>query len=381
MSRNLIAIAVILAIIGFYTGAFGLLFTLYLDYLRISLPTMGAMISVSGLIGFLVTVFIGVHADVWRRKTLCSVAMLLNSISSFLIYFLRGVWELTAVKIVDDIGLRLRATVQNALIFEHFRSSYAKIFARIQGIELILSGLGFFATSPLILILGFQGSFIFISLLLFCAFLIFQLLVDEPARPMVSRRSVLETYRFDISRELKILCAFSLLFNLGFAICHSVFIFTLFFLKKFAIDSSALSIILGIHHFTFGLPMLLVSKLYARKNVNYKMMFMIGNTFIGLPHVLAAFAPNLITAAAVWFLHDIIGASISTPAQQTLMQIYARDDQRAKDINMVSLFGTIGVIVGPAIGGFLAGININLPFIIGGTIITAATITLAPLKY
>ncbi|MEM2887223.1 MAG: MFS transporter [Candidatus Bathyarchaeia archaeon] len=121
--------------------------------------------------------------------------------------------------------------------------------------------------------------------------------------------------------------------------------------------------------------------IYLGNTLNYKRLFMIGNIFIDLLHVMAAFAPNLITAAAVWFLHDIIGASISTPAQQTLMQIYARDDQRAKDINMVSLFGTIGVIVGPAIGGFLAGININLPFIIGGTIITAATITLAPLKY
>ncbi|MEM2912775.1 MAG: MFS transporter [Candidatus Bathyarchaeia archaeon] len=379
MNRDIVVITIVSAVAGLCSGMAALLFTLYLDYLKISLPIMGAMYSISGLVGFFVMIFIGVQSDVWKRKSVYSAAMLLNSVSAFVTPFLRGVWELIAARIIDDIGIRTRMSIHSTLVFEHFRAGYAKIIARLQGIELTSNGVGFLIVGTLLLFLGFQGSFICMCFMLVGALLLFQFM-REPIRPKVIRRSVWETYRFDISRQLKILCIFNLLYQLGFAICHTVFIFTLFFAKKFMLDPQTLSIILGIHHFTFGLPMLMVSKLYARKNLDYKKMFMIGNVLTGLPQILAAVIPSLIPAAAIWFLHDIIGASISTPAHHTLMQIHSRDDQRAKDINMTSLFGSFGMIIGPVIGGFLAGMEINLPFIVGGAIIIAATFVLMPLK-
>lgn len=378
MNRDVTVIGIVSAIVGLCNGIFGMLFTLYLDYLNISLPTMGIMYSVSGLLAFFVLIFFGVYSDVWGRKVVYSASLLLQSISLLLVPMLRGIWELTVASITNEMGLRSRMAVHSTLVFEHVKLSFAKIIARIQGVELALNAIGFTIAGLVLLCLGFQGSFIAMGLMLLGVLAVFQI-VREPSRPNVKRKSIREMYRFDIPKQLKILSVFNLMYQIGFSICHSVFIFTLFFSKKFMVDPLTLSLILGIHHFTFGLPMLIISRLFARQNLNYKKIFMVGNMLTGLPHILTALIPSLIPAVAIWFMHDIFGAAISTPAQQTLTQTYSRDGQRGKDVNVTSAFGSIGLVVGPVIGGFLAGINISLPFLVGGIIIVTATLILIPL--
>ena len=48
---------------------------------------------------------------------------------------LRNVWELAIGKIGEDTALRSRGAVHNVFIFEHVKNDFAKIIARIQGIE------------------------------------------------------------------------------------------------------------------------------------------------------------------------------------------------------------------------------------------------------
>ena len=76
----------------------------------------------------------------------------------------------------------------------------------------------------------------------------------------------------------------------------------------------------------------------------------------------------------IWFVHDIFGAAFYGPAQQTLTQIHSRNDSRGKDVNITSAFGSIGLAIGPIIGGYLAGIDISLPFLLGGAVIASATL-------
>ena len=379
MNRDIKFITVVSAIYGLCSGMFGVLFTLYLDELNISLSTMGVMFSVSSLLGFLVMVILGAQSDVWGRKVVYSVSILLTAISSFFVPFLRGVGELTISKIVKDLAFRTRTSIHSTLVFEHVRKGYAKIIARIQGIQLTLSAAGLMMASTVLSYLGFQGVFIAIGIMLFIAFLIFQI-VREPAKPKAKRKSIREMYRFDISKQLKILCVFNFIHGIGFSICHTVFIYTLFFLKKFAVEPLTLSLILGLHNFTFGVPMILASRLFSKPNPNYTKILMIGNLLAGVSFFTSAFIPILIPATAIWFIHDILGASLRMPAQQTLTQNYSRDEYRGKDVNMASAFSSIGKIFGPVIGGYLAGIDISLPFLVGGSIIAATTMILIPLN-
>ena len=107
---------------------------------------------------------------------------------------------------------------------------------------------------------------------------------------------------------------------------------------------------------------------------------MIGTLLTGVPMIISVLIPSLIPAYAIWLLHDVIGASIRAPALQTLTQSYSRDESRGKDTNMTSAFRNIGMIIGPVIGGYLADININFPFLIGGIIIVLGTLILIPLN-
>ncbi|MCK4953510.1 MFS transporter, partial [Candidatus Bathyarchaeota archaeon] len=189
MNRDIKFITVVSAIYGLCSGMFGVLFTLYLDELNISLSTMGVMFSVSSLLGFLVMVILGAQSDVWGRKVVYSVSILLTAISSFFVPFLRGVGELTISKIVKDLAFRTRTSIHSTLVFEHVRKGYAKIIARIQGIQLTLSAAGLMMASTVLSYLGFQGVFIAIGIMLFIAFLIFQI-VREPAKPKAKRKSI-----------------------------------------------------------------------------------------------------------------------------------------------------------------------------------------------
>lgn len=372
-------ITIVTAIFGLYNGMFGMLFTLYLDDLNLSLYTMGAMFSVSALLGFIVVIVLGTQSDVWGRKVVYSAGLALASIPSLFVPMLRSVWELTIAKISEDIALRSRTAVHYTLIFEHVRNGYAKLIARIQGIELTFSATGFTVAGSMLLYFGFQGSFIALGLILIVALVVFQT-VREPSRPKVERKSIREMYRFDICKQLKILCVFNLIHGIGFSICHTVFIFTLFFSKKFAVEPLILSSILGIHHFTFGIPLIIASRLFAKPHLNYKKVFMVGNLLMGVPHILTALIPSLIPATAIWYIHDILGATLYVPAQQTLTQTYSRDSFRGKDVTMTSVFGSIGMVIGPVIGGYLADIDISLPFLIGGIIISLTTLILIPLE-
>ncbi|MFH0748786.1 MAG: MFS transporter [Candidatus Bathyarchaeota archaeon] len=378
-SRSLKILVVETVIFGLCSAAFEILFSLYLDSLHVSLSVMGIIFSISGLVSFLVTIILGAESDVRGRKLFYSASLLLGSVTSFFVPFLKGMWELTFTRISKDITLRIRQGIHPTFVFEHVRLGYAKIIATVHGLELTSNGLGTFLAGSMVLYLGFQNSFFMLGLLFIGAFVVFQM-VKEPNRPKGERKSFREMYRFDISTQLKIISVYNLIFGIGLSICHTAFIFTLFFVRKFAVDSVTLSIILSLHNFTFGLPLLIMSKLFARPNLDLKKALMAGNLIMGLSHIITAFIPVLIPAAAIWYIHDIFGAAIFQPAQRTLIQQYSRDKSRGKDVNITNAFTSIGMFIGPVTGGYLAQIDINLPFIIGGAVIALATLSLLPLN-
>jgi len=313
LNRDIKLITIISAIFGLSSGMFGILFTLYLDDLNVSLSTIGAIFSVSGLLSFFAMIFVGVQSDVWGRKIVYSVSLLLAAISRFLMPWFTGVGELTIVKIVQDYALKARTAIHPMFVFEHVKEGYAKLIARIQGIELIFSATGSLIVGSILLFLGYQGSFISLGLILFVAFIIFQF-VRESSWPKVERKSIKEMYSFDISRQLKLICGLNFLHGTGFSISHSVFIYTLFFRNKFALDPLTLSLVLGLHHFAFGPPMLILSRIFDDTNLNYKKVTMIGTLLTGAPMIISVFIPSLIPAFVIWLLHDVIGASIRAPA-------------------------------------------------------------------
>lgn len=81
---------------------------------------------------------------------------------------------------------------------------------------------------------------------------------------------------------------------------------------------------------------------------------------LGLDFLLMAFAPTL----AVLLIARIIGGA--TAANFSVASAYIADvtsgEERAKSFGMIGAAFGIGFIVGPVLGGFLAGIDLRLPF-------------------
>ena len=378
-SRSLKLLLVEAAIFGLSNQAFEILFSLYLDNIGISFATMGVIFSISGLISFFVIIVLGAESDVRGRKLFYSASLVVGSITSFVVPTLRNTWALTGTRVTKDILIRIRWSLHPTFVFEHMRRGYAKLIAIVQGIEYTSMGIGSLLAGSMLFYLGFQKAFITVGVLFIAAFLIFQK-VEEPKRPKVERKSLREMYRLDIPKELKILSASNFIYGIGFSICHTFFIFALFFIRKFAVNTLTLSLVLGVHNFTFGIPMIIASRLFARPGLDLKKVFIVGNLVMGLSHVFTAFIPILLPATAIWYIHDILGAAVSMPAGRALVQNYSRDESRGKDVNITTAFTSIGMFIGPVFGGYLAQIDINLPFIVGGLIIAVASLMVLPLR-
>ena len=90
--------------------------------------------------------------------------------------------------------------------------------------------------------------------------------------------------------------------------------------------------------------------------------------------------PGAAAATGVWLLHDLIGAGIWAPIQNTIVQQYSRPDSRGLDVGRVAAIGLVGAIFGPFIAGYLAGIWIGGPFFVSGALMVLAAAPLAALR-
>jgi MFS family permease len=84
-------------------------------------------------------------------------------------------------------------------------------------------------------------------------------------------------------------------------------------------------------------------------------------------------------SAALWLLHDPLGASVWLPLRSYLIQKHCNDETRGRDFNMVNFVSSLGNIIGPFMAGFFGSMDINFPFLIGGLVIILSNSILAPL--
>ena len=83
---------------------------------------------------------------------------------------------------------------------------------------------------------------------------------------------------------------------------------------------------------------------------------------------ITAFIPTFLWAAGVWLIHDIIGGSMWSPIRSTLVLRFSRDETRAFQVATVGAISSMGSVFGPIIAGYLANIDISLPFSMSGVI-------------
>jgi len=85
-----------------------------------------------------------------------------------------------------------------------------------------------------------------------------------------------------------------------------------------------------IHRLTAVLPLLPVGYLHIK---HYKAVFITIVFLYGIAISAGALIPDLFWAAAIWLLHDLVGAGIWIPIQSAIIQGECREESRGLDLS------------------------------------------------
>ena len=380
MSRNVKVLLLISVIFGLALGIYEFIFPLYLNDMHISFRNMGIIFSLSSIAMFFIRIHAGQLADVHGRKKFYSLALLGSGLASLFTPFTLRISLQTVLKSLREACAVVQESIHSVALYENVKSKFLDFIGKTVCAQWVFQGLGALVAGGMLVFFGYRNIFLFNAGLLFSAFLIFTIFFSEkdfkksdPSAAVPFRK----LYALDFSRPMMIIMLSSFVFNIGMGSSHS-FIMPLFFLDKFAISKGAVSIVMAVHRLTLGLPMIFAGW-FINEKMNLKRIYIWFIALEGIMMAASALIPNFFIATAVWLAHDYVGAAFWSPVSKTLIQRYSRQESRAYDVSKVAAFSTLGLIIGPLIAGWLAGISISAPFFAAGMIMIVSALMLVPI--
>lgn len=375
MNRNMRLLMLVSWLFGYASGAYEVLFPLYLDWIGVSFTDMGILFGITAAVIMLFNVVIGSKSDVVGRKIFYAVSLALCSLVNFLVPFFRRLWETVLLSIGQSGATSIRGTVHNVLLFELTRKAFVSAYSRVNGIEYFAQALGLMGAGLILAATSFNSAFMLSSAILFVALLIFLLGFREERSGVViaSGKGGADVY---LPRELKIFAVSGLVMAVGFGCSHG-FMTPLFFVKKFGADKETVSLILTLHRLCYAVPLIFADKVLAfLRRYSLKSIVIALMTYQGVSISVAAFIPSLLPATVVFVTHDLLAAAFWSPAQSVLIQSYCREERRGADSSKVGSISSIGGIASPFIAGLLATLDISFPFLTSGIITVLAALIL-----
>jgi len=386
MRKNLAILIAVSVLFGLSFGIYELVLPFFLDARGISDAGKGYIFGVGALLPFLLKIFTGRWSDFVGRKIFYSISLLACAASNFFTPFTANPWLQAVLKSVRESGFEVRRTLHPLLLYEVSRKRFIDFMGKTRGLERLFESFGYplgaFITAavPAFWIFDRYGmTFLVCSGLLGSAFLLFAGTYTEPPnreRPTGATTGLLS---LKLNKSLYILIASSLLFNVGLSCSHS-FVPQLFFARKFGASQQIVAVILMLHRVFMAVPMIFVGRLVRGDHRNWCILFMVVEGFVIAG---SALIPHFYLATGVWLLHDLFGAGLWVPVQSALVLKHCNSGSRGADVGKVAAISAVTLSVGPVIAGYLTGIQgiapqtaIGLPFIVGGLIISLASLPL-----
>ncbi len=388
MNRNIWIILISSALFNVCLGMYDFALPYFFDSINISYAKMGMIFGISSGLIFFLRMYVGAHSDRIGRKPFYSIGLLLSSLSILATPLFPGLIAQASFKTIREASLIVRDTMRSILVFENTKKDFHKIISKIIGIEFFLQGAGTLISGIIMtggmLSAGFLAKEVKISpeqaslplyvcgAILLLAFIFFYSQFKENFKGNGSKAALgfKDLVRINLPPKLLLLTATMFIFNLGVSISHSFFM-PLFFKNKFLLGAAVVAVILMIHRFTLGLPMFVFGNFIKRKD--FKKVYILSMIYEGLAIGAAALIPNFWIATCLWLTHDFFGAAFWSPINTSFIQEFARPESRGRDTSEAAALGSLGAILGPIIAGWLAGISVDLPFLVSG-IVTALSI-------
>lgn len=370
MELNLKAIFLALVLSSFVEGLFAFVTPFYLTSLGISLFNIGMIFSIATLVMVLMKILLGAYTDIKGRKMVFASSFLLQGVSSIFFPFVRGVLDVTPVKILYDFGFSVRTSLKSTIIFENARKTYHKIIAWVAGAEHLMMACVNFLAASILSFFAFEGSYFLMAVFQSFSFFIILIVYKEKSKIQKSSKvSFRDMYDLHLKRNMWVLMFARALSFTGIRLSHG-FAEPLYFEAKYALSKPQIGLIIGLHRLSLALPLFVSGTIMHRLNV--KRAYIFSTLVLTLSLTIMGLVNNIYIAIPLWLLHDVFGGSIQVPSNQILTQLNARDDKRGKDVNTMQLLSGLVSILTPSLTGMLITIQWDLIFVIGGLLTLVA---------
>lgn len=369
MNKNFLILLLTMSLDAFAYSIFNVVFPLYLDYMHISLPTIGLIFALPTLFYMLLRLLVGAEADIHGRKIFYSIALFLSSLTKFLFTIATNVWNFFFIQVFDKVSTALYDSVDHILVYEAVeKKKVGDAFGKINGLGSVLGFLGALIAGFLLLLLGYINTIVFCGLILLIGFLIFFKFGEKKFKKTHYGKLSDFLDVGNLTRNMKIYTFSRFFYNISNAMV--MFFGIQLFLTKFLNASpETLSITVGLSTLFYGISAFFLGKLSDRfpSNKLCLVVFILGGAltiFMGL------FA-SVLLVSFLWILFGAVTGVSSSPMGKMINE-YSRSKFRGKDTNISATIFSSGSFIGPLLAGFLSSFFFPLVFVWSGVFLIIA---------
>lgn len=359
----------IFALVIFFTEiADRILFVVFPTYLiqrNFSATQIGLVFSIAGFFLIVARSFIGKLSDIFGRKGIMSLGLLISSIAIFLFPFARNIYHFIFIRGLKDSSETFVASVETAIHADIFKKKIrAKIMGKLGSVMPLGRAVSALLGFSILTWFTIEYSFYLSGLLILLAFFIFFIFFNEKKKIKDGSFRILLNPR-KYSKAFNVLVSIAFIQNLTFGMAYlpGLFILAENYLK---ISPSTLFLLFFIAY-TISTVVVYPSGRVV-DNLGRKKATIIGVFLFNLLVFMYPFTQNIFQFALVFTLVSIVFYSWRVAFKTAIMD-ETKSKIRGEQIGYYKTVDGIGILLGPLIGGFLIdSISIQAPFILAGIV-------------
>jgi MFS family permease len=378
LKRKFAILLVVSGLAGLAFEIYELTFSLYLKDLGVPGRQMGLIYAVAGLATVLLRIYLGHVSDHWGRRGIYAGSL---GVLGGAILFTPAVTAslgLNIVKTLRDGANYVRMAMHSLYLFDAEKSGFKRLIANTRGFEVIMQGVGALVGGWLLVRIDTYTAPMTVAGLAVLAGggLLLALPKDTPKVKRTQKLGARTLLALDMPPVLKLVTIRHFVFMIGLAASHC-FIMQQWFVLKFGASEATVGIIMAIHRFSFGIPLVLAAMIPFKR---LRLAAGLAIVLQGLTVTGAAFVPppHIWLATAIWLTHDMFGAAVWNPIHSEWVQRYANQEVRGRQASQSETISNLGWVVGPLIAGECVQAGwIDGPFILAGVIMAVSALPIA----
>lgn len=354
-------------------GIINVVLPLYLQFLGVSLVSMGLIFSLAPIVGTIVKSVVAVHSDVVGRKGHFSLTFLMRSVSYGFYSICKIPVGFAILKTLDSLSQHVRNAVEMPLLVDISpKETRGRVLEVYWAILSAATAIGLFISGVILLLIGYFWLFLLCSLMSFVGLVLFLIARIPTFKTKNVHFSLRKLFNLkELDWNLKVIFITRFLLSFGYSVVE-LFAIPLFLRQDFNADSTSIGMAIGLAWLLQGVPAVVWRKM-TETHSPVKLYFF-GAWLTGLATIFMSVTPNLVSTVSLYILGGLFWG-FAGPANMKVLADSANSSDRARDISLSGLGGGIGMTAGSIMSGAIAHIAGFRPlFIITGTMYSSCAL-------